>query len=126
MKKRFLLLAFLALPLSAARLPQSVIPSHYAIAIEPNFANDTFSGEETIDVDVKEPVAKIVIHAVHLHVANATIAGMTATVGDGPADEMIALALPKPLAAGPASLHIVFDGKLTRQLRGLYLGRWKE
>ena len=57
MKKRLLLLAFVALPLSAARLPQSVVPSHYAISIEPNFANDTFSGEETIDVDVKEPVS---------------------------------------------------------------------
>jgi aminopeptidase N len=125
-KPLFLLLAFLALPLAAARLPQSVIPSHYAITIEPNFANDTFSGEETIDVDVKEPVAKIAIHAVQLHVTSATIAGMSATAGEGPGEEMISLALPKPLAAGPASLHIVFDGKLTRQLRGLYLGRLKD
>ena len=49
MRKRLLLIAFFALPLAAARLPQSVIPSHYAISIEPNFASDTFRGDETID-----------------------------------------------------------------------------
>src|SRR5918912_540381 len=126
MKKALLLIAFLALPLSAARLPQTVIPSHYAISIEPDFANDTFRGEETIDVEVKEPVTSIVLHAVQLHISNATIAGMTATPGAGPDEEMIALALPKPLPAGPASLRIAFDGKLVRQLRGLYLGRTKD
>jgi aminopeptidase N len=126
MKKRLLLLFFAALPLSAARLPQSVVPSHYAISIEPNFANDTFSGEETIDVDVKEPVSTIAIHAVQLHIASASVRGMKATEGASPGEEMIALVLPLPLAPGPASIHIAFDGKLTRQLRGLYLGRWKE
>jgi aminopeptidase N len=126
MKKRFLLIALIALPLSAARLPQTVIPSHYAISIEPNFANDTFRGEETIDVDVKQPVTSIVLHAVQLHIAGATVGGMTAAPGDGPAEEMISLALPKALPAGPASIRISFDGKLVRQLRGLYLGRSKE
>src|SRR5436305_1502151 len=126
MRKRLLLIAFAALPLSAARLPQSVIPSHYTISIEPNFANDTFRGEETIDVDVKEPVTSIVLHAVQLHIASASVAGMTATPGAETADEMISLALPKPLPAGPASIRIAFDGKLVRQLRGLYLGRLKD
>src|SRR5439155_17260683 len=82
--------------------------------------------EETIDVDVKEPVSTIAIHAVQLHVASASAGGMTATEGASPGEEMIALVLPKPLAIGPASIRIAFDGKLTRQLRGLYLGRWKE
>ena len=126
MKTRLLLIAFVALPLSAARLPQTVIPSHYAISIEPNFADDTFRGEETIDVDVKQPVTSIVLHALQLHIDSASVAGMTATPGDGPDEEMIALALPKPLAAGPASIRIAFDGKLVRQLRGLYLGRTKD
>src|SRR5438067_6571322 len=117
MRKQLLLIAFFALPLAAARLPQSVIPSHYAISIEPNFASNTFRGDETIDVDVKEPVTSIVLHAVQLHVAGATVAGMTATPGPETGDEMIALALPKPLAAGAASIRIAFDGKLVRQLR---------
>jgi aminopeptidase N len=122
MKKALLLFAFVALPAAAARLPQSVIPSHYAIRIEPDFAKETFSGEETIDVDVKEPLSSIVLHAVQLHIGSATVAGMPATPSAGPDEETIALALPKPLAAGPTSIRIAFDGKLTRQLRGLYLG----
>jgi aminopeptidase N len=126
MTKRFLLIALFALPLSAARLPQTVIPSHYAISIEPNFANDTFRGEETIDVEVKEPVTSIVLHAVQLHIASATAGGMTATPGSGPDEEMISLALPRALPPGPTSIRIAFDGKLVRQLRGLYLGRYKD
>jgi aminopeptidase N len=125
MKRRLLLLAFAALPLSAARLPQSVIPRHYTMAIEVDLAKESFSGEETIDVDVREPVTSIVLHAVQLQIGKVSVAGMTASVGDGPAEEMIALNLPKPLPAGPATLRIPFAGKLTRQLRGLYLGVWK-
>ena len=116
---------FAALPLSAARLPQSVIPRHYTISIEPDFDRATFSGEETIDVDVKEPVSSIVLHAVQLKIDSASVAGMTATEGTSPGEEMIALNLPKPLPAGPATLRIAFSGKLLRQLRGLYLGVWK-
>jgi aminopeptidase N/puromycin-sensitive aminopeptidase len=124
-KKPLLLLLFAALPLSAARLPQSVIPSHYTIAIEPDLAKETFSGEETIDVEVKEPVTSIALHAVQLRIGKASVSGMTATEGPSPGEEMIALNLPKPLPAGPATIRIAFSGKLTRQLRGLYLGMWK-
>ncbi|HEV7425837.1 MAG TPA: hypothetical protein VGQ46_05680, partial [Thermoanaerobaculia bacterium] len=50
-----------ALPLAAARLPQTVIPDHYAITITPDLPTEKFSGSETIDVTLKEPVDTITL-----------------------------------------------------------------
>ncbi|HYS53446.1 MAG TPA: M1 family metallopeptidase [Thermoanaerobaculia bacterium] len=109
----------------AARLPTTVMPNHYAIAITPDLAAETFHGEETIDVDVKEPVAAITMHAIGFtyHDVAVTSGGATtsANVGENAANEMITLALPQPIAAGPASIHIAFDAPINKRLRGLYL-----
>ena len=118
-------LLFVSAVATAARLPQSVIPNHYAISIAPDLANERFSGEETIDVDVKQPVTAITLNAVGLtcHDARVTASGktVTATITDSPADETITLTPAEPLAAGPAQISIAFDAPLARQLRGLYL-----
>src|SRR5512142_211767 len=134
-----LLTALFALPLLSAptRLPQSVIPTHYAIRIAPDLANETFSGSETIDVNVDRAVDSISLHSVELSLkdvmvdqkfetasestASSGITGMTATVSADPENETVTLKLPQPMRVGPASIRIAFDGKLTKQLRGLYL-----
>jgi len=125
MKKTFPLLLLLAAPLFAARLPQSVIPSHYAIAMTPDLRNETFRGEETIDVDVREPVSSIVLHDIGIDIVTATVTqngtAIAATRADGPDDESISLKLAQPVGVGPASMHIVFAGKLNPRLRGFYL-----
>src|SRR6266550_3526507 len=58
---------------AAARLPKSVVPSHYTLSITPDLANETFAGEETIDVDVKEPVDAIVLNAVEMELTDVTV-----------------------------------------------------
>jgi len=120
-------LLFVSIAAQAARLPTTVIPSHYAISITPDLANETFHGEETIDVDVKEPVSSITMHAIGFsyHDVTVTSGGTTtaANVGEDAGNEMIKLSLPQPIAAGPASIHIVFDAPLNKQLRGLYVSR---
>jgi len=132
MKKTILLLTLaVATPALAARLPQAVIPSHYAITMTPDLTNDTFNGEEAIDVDVREPrLSSILMHAIGLDIVTASVtqngASVAATSGQGdarlrPDDEMIALALARPIAAGPATIRIAFSGKLNPRLRGFYL-----
>src|SRR5208282_3621517 len=37
--------------------------------------------------------------------------------------EMVVLAVPKQLAAGPATIHITYTGILNSEMRGLYLGK---
>jgi hypothetical protein len=49
------MLLLLALPLQAARLGDRVVPERYELAIAPDLANETFAGEETIDLQVRDP-----------------------------------------------------------------------
>src|SRR5712692_8103676 len=131
MRKQILLssLLFVSTGVLAARLPTTVIPNHYAITIATDLANETFHGEETIDVDVKEPVSSITMHAIGFTFRDVSVtsSGTTtpANVGENAASEMITLALPQPIAAGPATIHIAFDGAINKKLRGLYLSHTK-
>src|SRR6266508_3391566 len=123
----FFALLLVSIPASAARLPANVIPVHYAITITPDLAKETFSGEETIDLTVKEPVSSITLNAIGFsyHDVSVTSAGKTTTanVGENPANEMITLTLAEPIAAGTASIHIGFDAPINKRLRGFYLSR---
>jgi len=118
-------LLFVSVAASAARLATGVIPSHYAVTITPDLANETFAGEETIDVDVKQPVPSITLNAIGFSYHDVTIssAGRTqsANISENAANEMITLTAADPIAAGPASIHIGFEAPLQKQLRGFYL-----
>ena len=59
----------------AARLPQTVIPAHYAVSIAPDLAAETYRGDETIDVEVKEPVSSITMHAIGLDFRDLQVSG---------------------------------------------------
>jgi aminopeptidase N len=124
--RRIFFALLLTTPLFAAtRLPQNVIPDHYTIAIAPDLANETFNGEETIDVDVKEPVDTITLHAVDLNLKDVHAgegAGAPLITFDAP-NETVSLKFPHTIPAGRTTLHFAFDAKLGQQLRGLYLSK---
>ena len=107
------------------RLPRQVVPDHYAMTITPDLAAATFAGEETIDVRVLEPTARIVLHAAEIAFGRVTVeAGgrtQTATVTLDETPQTAALSLGQPLSPGPARLSISYTGILNGQLRGLYL-----
>ena len=130
MRRLILLFPFLLVvsPLAAAtRLPQNVVPDHYSIRIAPDLAAETFAGEETIDLTVKEPVDSITMHASDLALHDVYVDGggkrLAATVSADAPNETVTLKLAETLPPGKAAVHIAFDGKLGQQLRGLYLSR---
>jgi aminopeptidase N len=109
------------------RLPASVVPSHYKLFIDPNIETQSFSGEETIDVQLGRASKEIVLNSLDLEVSSAeVIAGGKARPAqlsyDAP-NEMIRLVVADALPPGPAALHLKFSGKLTAGLRGLYLSK---
>jgi aminopeptidase N len=109
------------------RLPASVVPSHYKLFIDPNIETQSFSGEETIDVQLGRASKEIVLNSLDLEVSSAeVIAGGKARPAqlsyDAP-DEMIRLVVADALPPGTAALHLKFSGKLTAGLRGLYLSK---
>jgi aminopeptidase N len=111
----------------AQRLPEGVVPQHYDLRFAPDLQKATFTGEETIDVQVAKPVSAITLNAADLEIEEASV-----TQGDKtqpaqtslqPEKEQATLALASALAPGAATLRIKFSGTLNDKLRGFYLAR---
>jgi aminopeptidase N/puromycin-sensitive aminopeptidase len=130
--KRSILLIILLLSCAffaiAQRLPDITVPDHYAIRFEPDLKTAKFTGEETIDVRVLKTTSSVTLNSAELEVTGYASQGDTtqqATVTPKTDDEMIVLNFAKPLAVGPAKLHLKFSGDMANKLRGLYLSKTK-
>src|SRR5437868_3470278 len=112
---------------NAQRLPELATPDNYRITLAPNFDTDKFTGEETIHIRVLKPTSTIVLNAVDIDFQSATVSSggidQTAKVSLDKTSQMATLAVEKPLAAGPADIHISYTGILNNQLRGFYLSK---
>src|SRR4026208_995277 len=51
------------------RLPTTVVPSRYDLRLEPDLDKATFVGEETVTVEVREPVTEIVLNRAERRIA---------------------------------------------------------
>ncbi len=110
---------------SAYRLPRTAIPRRYEIRIESDLAAFRFTGEEQIDLEVREPLGEIVLNAAALKIdAAAIVDGQGATralsVTSDEVAERARLVPPEPLAPGSWRLSLRFHGVLNDQLRGFY------
>src|SRR4051794_40134619 len=118
-----------ALPASAQRLPTTVVPSHYDLAFVVDLARERFEGTETIQVDVKESTAKVVLNALDIDFHEVTIgsgaAAQTATVTLDEPSQTATLTVPKPLPKGATEIHAKFTGILNTKLRGFYISKTK-
>jgi puromycin-sensitive aminopeptidase len=115
--------------MDAYRLPRTVTPRHYAIELQPKLHAGQFTGAETIEVTVHEPVSEIVLNAADLALHSAEFSDSTGAVRtaavtlDEPA-ERARLAFPSPIAPGAGRLSIAFSGSLNDKLRGFYRSRF--
>ena len=123
----FLVVLGLAIFGQAQRLPETATPSSYKLTFSPNFTNDTFGGDEVIEVKVASPTPKIVLNAAEIKFDDVTIdAGgksQKATVTTDENNEMATLTVPNPIPAGAATIRINYNGILNDKLRGFYLSK---
>jgi aminopeptidase N len=105
------------------RLPKSVVPTHYAIELEPDLENLTLAGSELIDIDVREPTDRVVLNAVGLTLGEASIddSAASARIALDAGAETATLTFPRVLAAGPHKLRIMFRAQINRFARGMFL-----
>jgi aminopeptidase N len=130
MKRIFAVMTFVVLTLSLAaaqRLPEGARPENYKLTFTPDLEKAKFEGDETMTIRVLKPTSEITLNAVDIDFHDVTITSGGATqqakVMPEKEKEMVVLAVEKPLAAGPATIHITYTGILNDEMRGLYLGK---
>ncbi len=105
--------------MAQSRLPESIRPERYSIEWSPDLRAHTFTGRETIRVQVAAASKTIALHAVDLKILAASVGGVAAKVRPG-SDQTIVLELPSPVAPGTVEIFISWSGELNDQLRGFY------
>ena len=113
MKRTFAVLTFLVLTISMAaaqRLPEIARPENYKLTFNPDMETAKFEGDETISLRVLKPTSDITLNAADIDFHDVTITSGGATqkakVTAEKEKEMVVLSVDKPLAAGPATMHI--------------------
>ncbi len=111
------------------KLPKEVVPTDYSIRIVPNIDALKFSGTETVKLDVRNPVHRLVLNALEMEISDASLDGKTlpkSAIQIDSENELIILALPSELAAGNHRLALSFSGKINQQGQGLFYMRYQE
>jgi puromycin-sensitive aminopeptidase len=113
------------------RLPRNVWPRLYRPVFTPDLNTFTFSGEGFIDVDVLEPVSRIVVNAKEIEIqeASATDAHGTTLAGTVHMDaenELAVISFNGTLAAGAWSLFFRWTGIHNDKLLGFYRSFWTD
>jgi aminopeptidase N len=135
-------------PRDDGRLPKTVVPERYQLALRVTPADERFSGVATIAVKVAEPTFHVVLHGRNLHITRvaATVSRDEDKAGAKPLEkpaeiygaaharvahggkepEELVLTFAEPLPAGSASLRIEYDAPFDSELSGLYRVKEKD
>ena len=104
------------------KLPKTVVPISYSIELRPDAESLALPGVEVIDIEVREPTARLTLNAV-----NTTFASVTADDGAERADvaldaaaETATFTFAQPLAAGAHRLRIEFTARINKFDRGFF------
>lgn len=111
------------------KLPKEVRPTEYAIRIVPDLGKLTFTGSETIKLQVGQPVTKLVLNSLEIEVASASIDDQelpNKAIQLDPEEQTLTLTLPNELASGEHVLSLKFSGKINAQGQGLFFARYQE
>src|ERR1041384_892021 len=111
------------------KLPKDVLPVEYAIRIEPDVAKLTFTGSETVKLKVEKPITQVVLNALEIEIAFASIDGQPLpekAIKLDRAEQTLTLTLPNELAMGEHQLALRFSGHINAQGQGLFYARYQE
>jgi puromycin-sensitive aminopeptidase len=112
------------------RLPLAAKPSFYDIRIEPDLKAFTFSGQEKILLELKEPVTEIVLNSAEIVISNATLSDDSGTSLVGTVDydkdsERAIIRFDGTAGDGHWELDLTFTGIINDKLKGFYRSVYK-
>ena len=115
----------------AVVLPANVKPTKYRMTLQPDLANFTFKGEQTVDIEIVEPTARVKLNAAELEISRVTLVRSgSSTVAHSislDADtETATLDFGQTLSPGPAQLEMEFTGILNDRLVGFYRSEYQD
>ena len=111
------------------KLPKEVVPVEYSVRIVPRVGQITFTGTETVKLSVRHPVHQLVLNALELEIADASVDGKALSKSAIKIDnknELLTLALPSELTAGEHTLTLSFSGKINQRGQGLFYMPYQE
>src|SRR5215471_13020763 len=111
------------------KLPKEVVPTDYAIRIVPNLDNFTFTGSETVKLNVRSPVHQLVLNGLELKIEAASVddKGLPpSAIKTDNENQLLTLTLPSELPVGDHTLTLRFTGKINQQGQGLFYMRYQE
>ena len=111
---------------NAFLIPANVKPAKYDITLEPDFNTFTFTGSETIQIEVLSPTSAITLNCIEIEIQSCsvtpsggeTLPAQSISFDEG--DETVTLEFSNELPTGNATLAFEFTGELNDKLRGFY------
>ena len=115
----------------AVVLPASVKPKKYRLTLQPDLNTFTFKGEQTVDIEIVEPTARIVLNAAELEISGVTLRRngsetSTHSVSLDADTETVTLDFGRTLSPGRAQLEMEFTGILNDRLVGFYRSEYQD
>ena len=113
------------------RLPRSARPHRYELELRPDLSAARFEGSVSIDLEVTEPTARLVLNAIELEFQRVQLdgpdgSGLTPSVSFDEDNQMATLEFDRSLSAGLHRLSIDYTGTLNDQLRGFYRSTFRD
>ena len=105
------------------KLPKEVVPQEYAVRITPDVKKLTFTGSETIKLDVRKPVRELVFNSADIEIASASFDNKPlpkSAIKLEPKNEIVRVQLDAEATTGAHTLALEFSGKINQQGQGLF------
>jgi puromycin-sensitive aminopeptidase len=113
------------------RLPDDVVPKRYAITLAPALASATFTGQETVALNVRRSVRSITLNAAELAIEAAQLVRpdappLTGQFAIDEANERAMFTFDADVSPGDWELQLRFRGTLNDKLRGFYRSTYRD
>src|SRR5712691_205102 len=114
------------------KLPKDVVPTSYDIQLKPNIEKRTFTGSETVALDVRQPTKTIVLNVNAVAISAAKLLGLNgqgeqaAGVAIDAKQQVATLSFPKEVAPGAYRLSLDFSGTINQSGQGLFYATYQE
>ncbi len=103
------------------RLPKTVVPIEYDIAVRPDVDKHTFAGQETVSIRVRSATAKIVVNTLDLDVQSAMLSSQApATIVTDNKKQETTFTFARTLPPGMYRLTIRYTGTIGTEPAGLF------